>query len=185
MSDKYLLSEEYSQHSFLKRCFLLGLWGRINLYKYISCWLLTEGVNISIRTKKECYLIILCLFKVCTAFGLSYNGKDKDGKSLWDGLANVKLTTFENATEFNHYILSFNINTNYWCAEYIYKRVKFLGSKLYSQITVLVFLAIWHGLHSGYYLCFLMEFLIMYCEKEVRAILIICDLKKSNSVCLA
>lgn len=102
------------------------------------------------------------------AFGLTYNGKDKDGKDQWNGCANVNLITFENATEFNHYILSFNINTNHWCLEYIYKRCRFLGSKLYSQLVTLTFLAVWHGIHSGYYLCFFMEFIIMNLEKDVR-----------------
>lgn len=85
----------------------------------------------------------------------------------WDGCANVKLRTFETCTQFNHYILSFNINTNHWCAEYIYKRLRFLGSKIYSQLMTLLFLALWHGFHSGYYHCFFMEFLIMYFERDV------------------
>ncbi|XP_014228355.1 lysophospholipid acyltransferase 5 [Trichogramma pretiosum] len=152
-SDQYLLDPDFEQLSFVRRCFLLGLWGRCNLYKYISCWLITEGV--------------------CIAFGLAYNGRDeKTGRDKWDGLANVDLLTFENATEFNHYILSFNINTNHWCAEYMYKRLKFLGSKLYSQLVTLTFLAIWHGTHSGYYLCFFQEFIIMYFEKDMKPVLL-------------
>ncbi|XP_012278101.1 lysophospholipid acyltransferase 5 [Orussus abietinus] len=148
ISNDYVVSAEFLQQGFLQRCFLLGLWGRINLYKYISCWLLTEGV--------------------CIVFGITYNGKDDQGHPRWDGCSNVHLLTFENATKFNHYIESFNTNTNHWCAEYIYKRVKFLGSKLYSQIVTLSFLAIWHGFHSGYYLCFLMEFIVIYSEKGVE-----------------
>ena len=69
--------------------------------------------------------------------------------------------------QFNDYILSFNINTNHWCAEYIYKRLKFLGSKMYSQIMTLLFLALWHGFHSGYYHCFFMEFVVLYFERDV------------------
>ncbi|XP_043603556.1 lysophospholipid acyltransferase 5 isoform X3 [Bombus pyrosoma] len=108
---------------------------------------------------------------VCTTFGLTYNGKDKKGRPLWNGCENVKLLKFETATQFNDYILSFNINTNNWCAEYIYKRLKFLGSKIYSQFFTLVFLAVWHGLHSGYYICFFLEFIIMYAEKDLSQIL--------------
>ncbi|KAJ8687717.1 hypothetical protein QAD02_023511 [Eretmocerus hayati] len=152
VSDQYLLSPEFEKVGFIKRCFLLGLWGRCNLYKYISCWLITEGV--------------------CIAFGLTYNGKDEKGVDKWNGCANVNLITFENATEFNHYIMSFNINTNHWCLEYIYKRLRFLGSKLYSQLVTLLFLSIWHGLHSGYYLCFFMEFIIMYLEKDLKPVLV-------------
>nr|XP_003701017.1 PREDICTED: lysophospholipid acyltransferase 5 isoform X1 [Megachile rotundata] len=149
--DQYMLSAEFEKHSFLKRLFLIGFWGHINLYKYICCWLFTEGV--------------------CTTFGLTYNGKDKKNRPIWDGCENVKLLTFETATRFNHYIMSFNINTNHWCAEYIYKRLKFMGSKIYSQFFTLVFLAVWHGFHSGYYVCFFMEFIIMYAERDLTQIL--------------
>ncbi|XP_015604805.1 lysophospholipid acyltransferase 5 [Cephus cinctus] len=147
ISDQYLLSSEFLKQNFFMRCILLGFWGRFNLYKYISCWLITEGV--------------------CIVFGLTYNGKNDKGRVKWNGCANVKLRVFENATTFGHYILSFNINTNNWCAEYIYKRLRFLGSKLYSQVVTLLFLAIWHGFHSGYYFCFFMEFIIMYLEKDI------------------
>lgn len=108
-----------------------------------------------------------CKFQVCITFGLTHNGKDSKGRIKWDGCANVKLRTFETTTLFNHYILSFNINTNHWCAEYIYKRLKFLGSKIYSQVMTLLFLALWHGFHSGYYHCFFMEFIILYFERDV------------------
>ena len=95
---------------------------------------------------------------------------------MWNGCENVKLLKFETASHFNDYILSFNINTNTWCAEYIYKRLKFLGSKIYSQFFTLVFLAVWHGFHSGYYLCFFLEFMIMFAEKDVSLISFICQL---------
>lgn len=111
--------------------------------------------------------ISLYYFQVCVAFGLTYNGLNSKNQPKWDGCANVKLWTFENATTFAHYISSFNINTNNWCAEYIYKRLRFLGSKLYSQLGTLFFLALWHGFHSGYYFSFFQEFIIMYFEKDV------------------
>ena len=87
---------------------------------------------------------------------------------MWNGLENVKPWLLENATEFNHYIQSFNVNTNGWVAQYIYKRLKFLGNRHISQASVLLFLAVWHGFHSGYYVCFVFEFLVIYLEKDVR-----------------
>ncbi|XP_011146541.1 lysophospholipid acyltransferase 5 [Harpegnathos saltator] len=151
VSDQYLFEPSFQKKNLIKKCLLVGLWGRINLYKYVSCWLITEGV--------------------CITFGLTHNGKDADGRIKWDGCANVKLRTFETATQMHHYILSFNINTNHWCAEYIYKRLKFLGSKIYSQIMTLLFLALWHGLHSGYYHCFFMEFIVTYFERDIGPVL--------------
>lgn len=42
--DSYLISNEFTtHHGIFARWFILGLWGRITLYKYIACWLLTEG----------------------------------------------------------------------------------------------------------------------------------------------
>lgn len=46
VNDDYLLSDDYASAPFWKRALLLGVWGRIVLYKYISCWLLTEGACI-------------------------------------------------------------------------------------------------------------------------------------------
>lgn len=42
--DDYLLSDEYANSAYVYKLFMLGLWGRVSLYKYISCWLLAEGV---------------------------------------------------------------------------------------------------------------------------------------------
>ena len=74
---------------------------------------------------------------------------------------------FESTTRFQHLIDSFNINTNGWCLQNVYKRLRFLNNKLLSQLGVLVFLAIWHGYHSGYYVTFFNEFIVMYVENEV------------------
>jgi hypothetical protein len=82
---------------FWKRCLTIGIWGKITLYKYISCWLISEGV--------------------CIVAGLTYNGRDSSGKHQWDGCANVKLRVFEGASKFGHFIASFNINTNHWVAQ--------------------------------------------------------------------
>lgn len=43
--NQYLLSAEFREQTFLKRLFTIGFWGHFNLYKYISCWLLAEGVR--------------------------------------------------------------------------------------------------------------------------------------------
>jgi lysophospholipid acyltransferase 5 len=149
--DCYLLGNEFQGLPFWQRCLTIGIWGRITLYKYISCWLMSEGV--------------------CIMAGLTYNGKDSAGKHQWDGCANVKLKVFEGATKFGHYIASFNINTNHWVAQYIYKRLKFLGNRYISQAAALTFLAVWHGLHSGYYMCFLLEFVVMKLEKDFEPML--------------
>lgn len=148
--DDYLLSQEFDERSIIYKHIFLGFWGRFSLYKYISCWLLTEGL--------------------CITFGLAYNGVENE-VTQWNGCCNVKLGIFEGATKFGHYIDSFNVNTNAWAAQYIYKRLIFLNNRYISQSLTLVFLAAWHGLHSGYYMTFLMEFVIVFMEKDIEVIL--------------
>lgn len=55
VSDDYILSSEFTDASLWKRFVLLGLWGRIALYKYICCWLLAEGACI---VSGRCYLFL-------------------------------------------------------------------------------------------------------------------------------
>lgn len=150
-TEAQLLSEDFEEYYFIQRMLYLAFWGRFQLYKYISCWLITEGALIM--------------------FGFSHNGKDEHNVTKWNGCENVKLMLFENTKEFNHYIQSFNINTNNWVAQYIYKRLRFLGNRYLSQVSALVFLAVWHGFHSGYYMCFFMEFVIMFLEKDLTTVL--------------
>lgn len=106
------------------------------------------------------------LIFVLTFLGISYN-KGPNGEAQWNGVENIKLSIFENTLEFNDYIKSFNVNTNQWVAQYIYKRLKFLGNRHVSQIAALLFLALWHGFHSGYYICFFFEFAVIYMERDV------------------
>ncbi|CAG8494023.1 14894_t:CDS:2 [Acaulospora colombiana] len=91
----------------------------------------------------------------CILSGISFNGYDESGNAEWNGLANV-----------DKIIGSFNTNTNLWTKTYIFKRLIFLGNKNLSSVISLVFLALWHGLHSGYYMCFGLEFIDMEAEKR-------------------
>ncbi|PRD21131.1 UNVERIFIED_CONTAM: Lpcat3 [Trichonephila clavipes] len=144
--EKTLLSEDYLEFPLWKKLLIMGVWGKMALYKYIAIWLIAEGS--------------------CILTGLTYNGTDENGNDLWDGCTNVKLWDFTTTTTFQGGIRSFNCNTNLWLGQYVYKRMKFLGNRYVSQAAALLFLATWHGLHSGYYVCFLNEFIVMYFEKD-------------------
>lgn len=53
LNEKYVISDEFSEdHGILMRLLLVGLWARFTLYKYISCWLLTESVCICFGMNK-------------------------------------------------------------------------------------------------------------------------------------
>ncbi|XP_018017119.1 lysophospholipid acyltransferase 5 isoform X1 [Hyalella azteca] len=152
LKEDYLVSDEFAELSLLKKAVYVALWGKVTLYKYNSCWLIVEGV--------------------CIISGLSYNGRDSSsGLERWDACKNIKVTLFEKAFKFYHIIESFNVNTNVWVAKYVYKRMKFLNNRNVSTFTALMFLAVWHGLHSGYYVCFFLEFLITYFERSVESLL--------------
>ncbi|XP_076032555.1 lysophosphatidylcholine acyltransferase 3 protein nessy isoform X1 [Oratosquilla oratoria] len=162
--DSYIASEEFNDLALWKRHVIVGLWAKVTLYKYISCWLIAEGV--------------------CIMSGLAFNGTCSNGKSRMDGCRNVNILLYERSTLFGHIIQSFNVNTNAWVAQiqllltkqyvfgrYVYKRLRFLNNRSVSQAAALIFLAVWHGLHSGYYACFLMEFLVMRFEKDLTLVL--------------
>lgn len=56
--DAYVISPEFVQdNNIIARLFMLGFWGRFTLYKYISCWLLTEG---SASYFGKCFSFSLC-----------------------------------------------------------------------------------------------------------------------------
>ena len=138
-------SESFHQQSLLTKLLLLPLWCRLILAKYLFAWLTAEGV--------------------CIVSGLAFNGVKEGGFIDWKGCANVKVGRLEGSLKFGHVIESFNINTNNWVAVYIYKRLKFMGSRTISQVVTLLFLAVWHGFHSGYYLTFFNEFLTVKVKK--------------------
>ncbi|XP_055922101.1 lysophospholipid acyltransferase 5 [Eupeodes corollae] len=148
--DSYLMSDEFRSQSMLMKLVHVGIWGKISLYKFISCWLLVEGAL------------------MCTGF--TYAGKTTDGENDWSGCSNIKLIVLETGSKMNHYVQSFNVNTNSWVAQYIYKRLKFLNNRMISYVAALAFLAVWHGFHSGYYLAFFMEYAIITIEKNVETI---------------
>ena len=72
----------------------------------------------------------------------------------------------ETCSSYHQLIQSFNINTNAWVKTHVYKRCKFLKNQMLSQLITVVFLAIWHGTHSGYYLAFLYQILSVRFEKQ-------------------
>ncbi|KAM4600839.1 lysophospholipid acyltransferase 5 [Polymixia lowei] len=148
--DSYYLTDEYELQPFWYRCVFILLWAKVILYKYVSCWVIAEGV--------------------CILTGLGFNGVGEDGRPQWDACANMKVWLFETTPLFTGTISSFNINTNAWVARHVFKRLKFLGNKILSQVATLTFLAIWHGLHSGYILCFSMEFIIVNVERQAQAL---------------
>lgn len=97
---------------------------------------------------------------------------EKTGDEDWSACENIRLRIFENTKHFGHYVASFNVQTNLWTLKYVYKRLKFLGNRNISHLSALMFLAVWHGFHSGYYITFFLEFLIIHFERLVSEFVI-------------
>ncbi|XP_059172838.1 lysophospholipid acyltransferase 5-like [Physella acuta] len=147
LPDKYLTSLVFDELGFFTKCALILIWGKNALHKYVGVWLIQEGS------------IILT--------GMSYNGVDKAGVKQWDGCTNIKVWLLETGESFSDFIQAFNVNTNQWMLRYVYKRLRFLGSKIVSQLATLFYLAVWHGVQSGYYMCFLLELLDTNAETKM------------------
>ncbi|KJE94333.1 lysophosphatidylcholine acyltransferase 3 [Capsaspora owczarzaki ATCC 30864] len=141
----YLFTDAFKALPLLYR--LAYLWGlcKAAFLSYVGVWLIAEAS--------------------CMLSGLSYNVATKK----WDGLANIRVWKFETATSLKACIESFNVNTNDWVARYIFKRLRFMNNKHFSSLSTLMFLALWHGFHIGYFICFLTEFVVVEIERRLRA----------------
>jgi lysophospholipid acyltransferase 5 len=149
--DSYFNSAEFFKTPFLWKIFWNVVWFRATMYRYVTAWLLTEGAA------------ILC--------GLAYNGKEPDGTERWDAVRDVHIIKFETGSDFQSVIESFNCGTNNFVKRHIFKRLKWLGSKYYSQAATLFYLAIWHGYHLGYFILFFFEFTCVVAQEQVYALI--------------
>jgi lysophospholipid acyltransferase 5 len=44
--EKLFLSDEFGDRNMFYKIFMVSIWGRSSLYKYISCWIMSEGAAI-------------------------------------------------------------------------------------------------------------------------------------------
>ncbi|KAI9302032.1 MBOAT, membrane-bound O-acyltransferase family-domain-containing protein, partial [Cunninghamella echinulata] len=133
--------------------------------QYPTSYLLTDDY-LNSPFLQRCWTFLIT--GACVAFGITYEGEDKEGSILFGGLANTLPLQYETATSLDHIIGAFNINTNLWTKYYVFKRLRFLGNKSISQGASLFFLAIWHGFHFNYFATFILEFVYTVCESILR-----------------
>ena len=145
-SHDFIKSGEFQTMPFLKMSVYYTIWMKGEIAKYVAAFLLADGA------------VILS--------GLGYNGTMPDGTILWNGVENMRLQLYETSSRFTDALQSWNIMTNEWCKNYIYKRCRFLNNPCLSHSLTLVFLAVWHGFHSGYFLSFFFQFLTITFEKQ-------------------
>ncbi|KAG0700048.1 MBOAT, membrane-bound O-acyltransferase family-domain-containing protein [Suillus ampliporus] len=104
---------------FIYRMAYFQLCGFIERSKYYAIWTLTEGASI--------------------LTGLGFTGYGPSSESTWEGAANVKILEIELPSNFKVLLDSWNINTNIWLRECIYKRVTPKGKKPGFRSSMLTF----------------------------------------------
>jgi lysophospholipid acyltransferase len=107
------------------RIFILQIAGFVERCKYYGVWILTEGASIMT--------------------GLGFTGYGPSGIPTWDGAANVDVWKIEVPENFKVLIDSWNIKTNVWLRECMYKRVTQKNKKAGFKSSMLTYLtsAIW------------------------------------------
>ncbi|EMD40473.1 hypothetical protein CERSUDRAFT_111072 [Gelatoporia subvermispora B] len=130
------IQDWFAEKSFLYRIVYFQICGFFERTKYYAIWTLTEGASI--------------------LTGLGFTGIGPNGETRWEGAANVDVLSIEFAPNFKVLLDSWNMKTNVWLRECVYKRVTPKGKKPGFRSSLLTFgtSAFWHGIAGGYYLAF-------------------------------
>jgi lysophospholipid acyltransferase len=109
----------------MRRILILQIAGFVERSKYYGVWILTEGASI--------------------LTGLGFTGYGPSGVPTWNGAANVEVWKIEVPENFKGLVDSWNIKTNVWLRECVYKRVTPKGEKAGFKSSMLTYLtsAIW------------------------------------------
>ncbi|KAF8362046.1 mboa-6 [Pristionchus pacificus] len=147
----YFHSQEYLNLSFLWRWTWVAIWFRLTMYRYCAAWLITEGAAI--------------------LAGISYNGKDENGEDKWDGTRDLHIGKWELGMDYTSVVESFNVGTNTFAKNHLFRRMRWMNSKMGAQFATLMYLAIWHGYHLGYFLLFIFEMACMLAQEQFYTII--------------
>ncbi|TDL29602.1 MBOAT-domain-containing protein [Rickenella mellea] len=153
-----VLEDSFAKKSFMYRIIYFQIGGFFERTKYYAIWTLTEGASI--------------------LTGLGFTGFSPSGASLWEGAANVNIRLIEFAPNFKVLLDSWNMKTNVWLRECMYKRVTPAGKKPGFRSSMLTFAtsAFWHGIAGGYYLTFLFGGFVQtagrLCRSNLRPLLL-------------
>ncbi|KAL3313893.1 Lysophosphatidylcholine acyltransferase 3 [Cichlidogyrus casuarinus] len=190
---KYVTSKEFlEERSLFYKLTYLGVYSKLCIIRYFVVWLIGEGASVMLGLGCTGKVIVtevnpetkpkksLLTDNKNAVFPSDYDvrkllsdlssNKIKVTEADHTAAANVSVVRFEMATNTDGFVSGHNINTNKWMLEYVYKRFRFLGNKYLSQVLTLLFLAVWHGFHSGYYVNFFLEFITVVVEKDFISI---------------
>lgn len=137
---------------FLGRVAYIAVAGIAARAKYYGIWTLTNGA--------------------CIVSGMAYNGTAADGRKVrWDRCKNINVAGVEFANNWKELLDNWNMNTNVWLRNNVYKRVARPGKKPGFKSTMATFMtsAFWHGVAPGYYLTFVLGGLLQSVGRSMRA----------------
>ncbi|CAO1632355.1 unnamed protein product [Parajaminaea phylloscopi] len=142
-------------------------------------WRAWYAVVASFMARTKYYGIWTLTNAACTLSGLSYNGlAPADGsrstaslssRTKWNRCQNVDILGVELAQNWKELLDHWNMNTNVWLRNNVYKRVAKPGRKPGFKSTMFTFLtsAFWHGIAPGYYIAFIMG---GFCQSVARSL---------------
>ncbi|KAK6041735.1 MBOAT family protein [Cooperia oncophora] len=144
--DTFFNSEKFFNMPFFMRWTWTMIWFRLTMYRYCAIW-----------------LIIALPFSMVSGI----MAKIKMGNDRWDAVRDVHIWLWEMGHDFSSAIQSFNVGTNTFAKNHIFRRLRWLNSKPGAHLVTLLYLAIWHGYHLGYFLLFFFEFGCVMAQEQV------------------
>ncbi|PAV81015.1 hypothetical protein WR25_06936 [Diploscapter pachys] len=148
---EWFQSAEFLNMSFFWRWTWVMIWFRLTLYRYPAMWLMSEGSAI--------------------LSGIGYNGKNENGEDRWDAVRDIHIWKFETGHDFSSIVMSFNCGTNTFARNHIFRRLRWLNSKFGAHLVTLMYLAIWHGYHLGYFILFFYELSCMVAQEQLYSLI--------------
>jgi len=122
-----IVLRKYSLCIVTRRILIIQIAAFVHRCKYYGVWVLTEGASI--------------------LTGLGFTGNGPSGVPTWNGAANVDVWNIEVPENFKMLIDAWNMKTNVWLRECIYKRVTPKGKKAGFKSSMLTYLT------SAFWVC--------------------------------
>ncbi|GAA5952711.1 hypothetical protein JCM21900_000412 [Sporobolomyces salmonicolor] len=147
--ERLLESKFVKERNLWQRLLFMNMAGVVARTKYYAVWCIAEAA--------------------CITSGLGYNPLTKH----YDASRNVRIRSIELAPNFKILLDSWNMNTNVWLRECIYKRVAKKGRKPGFKSTQITFItsALWHGFNPCYLLTFVLGGFCQSLGRSLRACL--------------
>lgn len=143
--------------------------GGLRGYTWYQTILFVQVAGLMARTKY--YGVWSVTNAACILSGLGYNGTDpRTGRTRWNRCRNIDIPKIEFANNWKELLDHWNMNTNVWLRNNVYKRIARPGKKPGFKSTMTTFFtsAFWHGLEPGYYLSFILAGFMQSAAKMLR-----------------